>query len=297
MQHHRLEPVLGTRLDVSIGASRRRADPALRTLLAEIDRLERIFSIFDAGSELSRWKRGELPAGPSAELTAVLVRSADWHRLTNGAFNPSVGQITQRWREAELRNQLPGDDELASLAATTLPYVVSDGHVTQIAPCDAIDMNAFAKGVIIDVAAQTAWHAHTVDSLLINLGGDLVHRGAGGADVTIEHPDRRRGAAARLRIDNCSVATSGSSWRGVTVGGRWLGHVIDPRTAKPVHTVTSATVVAHDVATADVLATALMVDGEGVIGLVERHAEAWMFLDDREGQRCSKSWRALERDG
>jgi FAD:protein FMN transferase len=281
VDHHRVEPVLGTRLDVSIAARRaRHRDAALRTLLAEFDCGERRFSIFRSDSELSRWRRGELTANLSPELCELLVRAAQWHRLSCGAFNPNVGQMTRRWRQAEAEGRLPTDEELAAIAASAahLPYAVDDDRIVPTGACVSIDLNAFAKGLIVDSAVRTAWAAHDLETLLVNLGGDLVHRGAGHADVAVEHPDRRRGAVRTLRVDNCAVATSGSSWRGFRVGAQWFGHVLDPRTARPVEAVSSATVVADDAATADMLATILMVDGAAATGLVEAHARSWMLV-------------------
>ncbi|MDA1354173.1 MAG: FAD:protein FMN transferase, partial [bacterium] len=76
-------------------------------------------------------------------------------------------------------------------------------------------------------------------------------------------PGRKLGDYFRvLSVSDVAVATSGSYrnfWRDGT-SERLYSHIIDPRTGKPTTSaVISATVIAPDCATADGLATALMV--------------------------------------
>jgi len=62
-----------------------------------------------------------------------------------------------------------------------------------------------------------------------------------------------------IEVKNRSVATSGSSQRGLQIGGKWYSHVFDPRTGQPVERVASATVVAPRSIDADALAKACCV--------------------------------------
>jgi thiamine biosynthesis lipoprotein len=77
--------------------------------------------------------------------------------------------------------------------------------------------------------------------------------------------------ATSILISHHAVATSASYARPLTVAGKQVSHIVDPRTGLPVGHVASATVVAADAATADALATTLNVlsiqDG---LKLVER---------------------------
>ena len=63
----------------------------------------------------------------------------------------------------------------------------------------------------------------------------------------------------KVAIAGQGLATSGSARRGFRIDGRWYSHVIDPRDGWPVDRVASATVIAPDAATADVVATLLSV--------------------------------------
>ena len=86
--HH--EPVLGTVLHLYLkGHGRRALADAEGAALHEIQRLEQIFSVYLADSELNRWRRTPAlgPVGP--ELAALLRASLHWQRASSGAFNPS----------------------------------------------------------------------------------------------------------------------------------------------------------------------------------------------------------------
>lgn len=206
----------------------RSARRAVDAAIAEIERLEDIFSVYRQDSELQRWKRGEVPA--SAELTAVLALAWSWWQRTEGAFSPA----------AKTPPDLP------------LPYRLEADEAIPSDGAETIDLNAIAKGWIVDRAIQAALR-HSPEELMVNAGGDIVHRGGTPMVVHIEDPMRRGHGApiTALVLGDAAVATSGTSWRGT--------HVLDPRTGGRVEHIISATVVADDAASADALATALMV--------------------------------------
>jgi FAD:protein FMN transferase len=298
---NRIEPVLGTRLDVAINTtSHRSASGTLATLLGEIDRLERIFSIYDTSSELNLWKRSSRETAIVSDDLALLMRlGLQWQQRTHGLFHPAMRQITERWRQAERDGTSPTQDELGSLLARLAqePYLIDGNTITRTSMSSHLDFNALAKGLIVDRACDTTWQRHHPHTMMINLGGDLVHRGQGSVRVNIENPGKRADNAVPISstlISNSAAATSGNSWRGFSVNGEWLGHVIDPRTAKPSATAASATVVAASVAAADAAATALTILGADA-GAEFAAAEypdiaAWFIVDIDGHQRRSNTW-------
>jgi FAD:protein FMN transferase len=261
------EGVLGTRLSLSVrGTKASELRQVERQLLSEIDRLEAIFSVYRADSELSRWKTepGIAAAPVSVELRALLTLGLNWHERSDGIFNPCVGALSDRWRHASETQVLPTSVETQSLAegVAEMPYRFDDGQLQRTGNCSWLNFNALAKGLLIDLATASSLHDVSPSSVVVNVGGDLVHRGAGSAAVRVEDPFRPYDNAAPLDIvfvSNAGVATSGSSKRGVRIGDTWFSHIIDPRTGWPVDRVMSATVVASDAATADAIATVVSV--------------------------------------
>lgn len=254
------EPLLGTRVQLRIrAAAPELARIAEQRAVDEIIRLERVFSVYDPGSELCRWRAGDdSAAGP--ELVALLGRTIEWFAIGRGAFHPATAEVTARWRRAEAEGVEPAGDELAALAAPlgALPYALDHGRIVRRADSAGVDLNAVAKGHIVDAAAAAGAAVEGVTSVTVNAGGDLLHRGDGVVVVGIEDPHRPYDNApplTRVRLSNGGLATSGTARRGFRIAGQWYGHVIDPRRARPVAHIASASVLAPDAATADVAAT------------------------------------------
>ena len=222
-------------------AAARRVEDAV---LAEFDRIEALLTVHRPDSALVRWRSGAVD-DPGDEVVAVLDEAARWWRLGQGALHPATGAMTASWRRAERVGRVPDDADLDALAgaARSLPYEVVDGHLARTGDTSGVDLNALAKGWIVDRAVEVGRRLDGVSRLVVNAGGDLVHAGDGELTVAIEHPDRPHHNGApldRVSISNEALATSGSSHRGFRVAGRWYGHVLDPRTARPVDRVRAA---------------------------------------------------------
>lgn len=244
--------LLGTVTDVRIRA----LDPAashaaIDAALAEIERLEHVFTVFDDTSDLNRWRRGELDP-PSDDLADGLSLATAWRRRSGGVFDPAVAALVACWDRAAERDRHPTAGELAAARA----------DMTDTAPDPANpppwNLNALAKGLIVDRAVAVAGSIGAVTDVLVNAGGDLRHLGSEPVVVGIEDPFRPFDNAeptVRVALTDGALATSGGARRGWTIGGRRYSHVLDPRSGHPVDHVSSASVVARDAATADVVAT------------------------------------------
>lgn len=282
--------VLGTLLETRVVASDDDAREVDAAILAEIGRLDLVFSTYRPDSELRRWRAGRLDA-VSAELGVVLAEALAWSELSGGAFHPATEGLRRRWLDAEASGVLP-----EPVAAGPVPYGVDGDRVHRLGDCSGVDLNAIAKGFIVDAALAAGAAAGTAAAIVVNIGGDLRHWGAGDVRVGIENPatpwDNAR-PLTRIRVANGALATSGSARRGFRVGGRWFGHVLDPRTGWPVEQNPSVSVVALDAMTADAAATVL---GVGGLQLAERLGpEVDYLLVEADGtQHRSPGWAALE---
>jgi hypothetical protein len=124
-----------------------------------------------------------------------------------------------------------------------------------------IALNSFAKSYIADRAAQAALAAGA-SGISLNIGGDIVLRGALSEQVAVANP---RADAENdppldtLRLTNRTIATSGAYRRGVDINGRHFSHIIDPRTGETAEEILSSTVIAPDASEAGALATAFSV--------------------------------------
>ena len=308
--------VLGTVVEFSfevVGADDRmaddRAEAAADALFGEVDRLQAVFSAFDETSELSRWRSGELPgAETSDEFAALMGQVGFWQRWSAGLFNPLTGELSAVWAEAEGHGREPEPERLMALAAalTEPRFEMVGGRPTLTGDCSRLNVNAMAKGWIVDRAvAVVGDRFDDVDNLLVNAGGDLCHRGSGTATVGIENPQRpydNEPPLTVIEVTGEAVATSGASRRAFNVGGRRVGHVLDPRSGQPAEVSASVSIVAPSAMVADVIATpAAILTPEEAIELVDRaehttgEAIAALIVDHDGNRFPSARW--LERFG
>lgn len=216
-------------------------DAQAQRIFASIDEDEAQFSRFLPHSELSRFARGEVERDhASAELRQLLIRCEELRADTDGDF------------EHEPRRIAPAD----GAEDVSLPV---------------LDVNAFAKGWIVDRAAIVGI-ACGGRRFSINAGGDITivgHRHQA-QRVGIVDPGDPHNIIAVLEVMTGAVATSGRYERG--------DHL---RT--DAHVVQSATVVGPSLGTADALATAALVSGDVLASWWRRFPDYSILTIDDNG--------------
>lgn len=256
MRHY--EGVLGTALEVQVVAEREtQLDAAETCLLAELDRLEQVFSRFLPGSELNRLQhqRGR-QVNVSSEFAALLGQAQHIMTLTVGAFHPAADSLARLWAAGEPDGQTLND----VLEQMRRPLWTLEGQQVTLHTELTLNFNALAKGFITDAAARAAYQVPGVREVMLNIGGDIRHLGSQNVRVGIEAPGHLADNTEPLlfvRLSNQAVATSGLSHRGA--------HVFDPRSGQPLTaqlmSQCSVSVLAPTCAEADALATAFLVLG------------------------------------
>jgi thiamine biosynthesis lipoprotein len=256
--------VMGTVLGVRVaGADRPSALEASEAAVREIERVETLLSTWKRGGPLdllNRARPGE-PVRLGAQAAAVLSEVFDWSGRTGGAFDPTVLPLVRAW-DLRGRGRVPRKAELARAIEATgrerFEVDVESGSARRLFADAGIDEGAWGKGYALDRAAAALRRAGVREALL-DLGGQVFALGE--ATVAIADPRDRGRPAFRLSVADASVSTSGNSERGRTVGGRRIGHLLDPRTGNPAPDFGSATAVAASGLAADVLSTTFFVLG------------------------------------
>ena len=114
-----LEPHMGTLFKITLFApdaltATRSAEAAFR----RVEQLNRRMTDYDPDSELMRLSQhppGE-PVKVSDDLFNVLAEAQKFARLSDGAFDVTVGPQVQLWRKARKSRTLPSPSEIASQA-------------------------------------------------------------------------------------------------------------------------------------------------------------------------------------
>lgn len=258
------ENVLGTSFEMKVlSASESQADVAEDIALKEIDRLSSILSTYDPLSEFSQWQKSHgVAVKLSPELFEVLSLFEKWGKATSGALDPAAGEAIRVWKNAEKIQQLPAEKELsAAVQLVKQPHwQLNPENKTAIHLSSVpLVLNSFVKSYIINKVAQKVMELEGLKAAVVNIGGDMVIVGDRKELVSISNP---RASAendfpiTNLEISGKAIATSGDYRRGYSINGEWFSHIVDPRTARPVSAIISATVVSESAIDAGALATA-----------------------------------------
>ena len=277
---------MGTSLDLTIDAVDRAHALAASELAVEaIERADARLSTWRDDSELARFNRAPagVPQPVSPELAADLAAArACWAR-TGGAFDPGIGALVAAWG---LRNggRVPdaAERERAVAAGGIASLTVTAGTATRGKAGLVIEEGGFGKGAALADAVAALRSAPGVVSAQLDFGGQVAVVGPGGFRVDVADPTDRERPAVSLTVASGSVATSGNSERGITVGGRRYGHLLDPRSGEPVADFGSITVWAESAFDADCLSKLYVLGAEGALRWAAAHPEVQVLVLRRD---------------
>jgi thiamine biosynthesis lipoprotein ApbE len=296
------EDVLGTSLELKVVApDEETAKQAESIVLQEVDRLSEVFSHYSASSEFRRLC--DMPSGSSttvsSDLMTLLRRCEEWTRISHGAFNPGAELLCRRWQQAASNGVPPSAEELRELAGQVNQahwnLTVGSNTVTRLSTVP-LTLNAIAKGSILDAASLRVFdECMSIEGITVNIGGDI--RVAGQASEIIQVADPLNDSIGSPPIQTIvlargAIATSGISERSHKVGQSRLSHIINPVDGQPCNQIISASVIANDAETADVLATIFTVAPVSAsLNLAETIPGVECFLVDVSGSTfCSANW-------
>lgn len=255
---------------VLYASDERVARAAARAAYARVADLEDKMSDYRAESEVRRLQlRAREWVVVSPELFEVLSRAVQIARLSDGAFDPTVGPFVALWRESRRDRQLPTRVTLDSARQRVGWRKVSLDSVRRAVRLESegmqIDLGAIAKGYMLQ-AALDVLRARGARRALLEAGGDIVvgdaPPGRSGWHIEVPHAGSKM-VRASSALTNAAISTSGPSEQFVEIAGVRYSHVVDPQTGYGLTNPYEATVIAPEGAVADALSTALSVLGPG----------------------------------
>ena len=243
-------------------------------------RLHDTLNYFDPSSELSRLNAApaDTPFACSDLMwEAILAARRAW-RLTDGAFDVTVGPLMALWRRHAADGTTPAPDELAAVRQRVgfqrLSLDETARTVTKTADGMRLDFNGLAKGLALDLA-RTVADRPAFTACLLDFGGNLYLRqpdGAPGAGQVAIRPlvDGDAPLAILAGCNHRFIATSSNAERPLADGKRPVGHILSPATGLPVEACLSATAVTASGADSDALSTAVFVGGPALAQTIAR---------------------------
>lgn len=256
----------------------------------ELAAVDRACSRFRADSELSLLNAADGQARSVSELFAELIAAAlRAAELTGGDVDPTCGRaladIGYDRDFALLRQAGPGGRQRTSPAAAAPGWRARPtGRVpgwrrvhldrerlrVRLSGGARLDLGATAKAWAADRCAGRI-AAEQGAGVLINLGGDIAAAGrppAGGwqVRVTDDHAAGPGAPGQTVAIRSGGLATSSTTVRAWTVGGRRMHHIIDPATGEPARSCwRTVSVAARSCVDANTASTAAIIRGPAAL--------------------------------
>lgn len=268
-------------------------EPRLRAAgeeaLEEIHRIESRLSLYRPDSEIAEANRHAATRAVrlSPEVFRLLEHALLLSRATGGAFDVTAAPLLRAWGLMGGTGRVPDPGELeAARACVGSGWVVLDEAeftVRFARPGVTLDLGAIGKGYALDRAAE---------SLRENgVASGLLHGGTSSV-VAIGRPPEEVAEAWRIAIDGPAPGTTSLTgapaqdpehpiavvelhdesfavsavWgKGFESGGRFYGHVLDPRSGYPVDHVLLAAIALPSATESDAVSTALLVRGAEMV--------------------------------
>jgi len=284
--------VMGTVLEITVAApTEAEATAAMEELFRLAAELERIFTVFEPESPLSRLNRraGGGPQWVDPAIARILAESVAYWRLTGGIFDVTVGPLVDLWRLAVRRNEPPGETELAAslaLVGSDKILVRRGDSVALERPGMSVNLGGIAKGYALD-RMEEHLRARGISKAFVSFGQSSIlavgaPAGAPGWRVLLKDAGQGFAGVATLRDQSLSVSASFGQWS--EIAGRRYGHVIDPRSGKAMTRAAQAAVLAPSGALAEALSKSLLIltPQEG-LALLENEREVEGLLIEADG--------------
>ncbi len=294
-----LEPHMGTLFKITLFAS----DSLIATRSAEaafrrIEQLNRMMTDYDQRSELMQLS--QRPVGEAVKISEDLFNALEHAqriaRLSDGAFDVTVGPQVQLWRKSRKERTLPSADELAKVSRAVgwqklrLDYRARTATLT--VPGMRLDLGGIGKGYAAD-RALSVLRGFGVTRAMVAASGDLAigdpPPGKAGWSIAISSIDANRDRYTGIVIlKNVGISTSGDTEQFVEIDGKRYSHIVNPKTGYGLTERIGATVIAPNATTSDGLAKVLSVLGaERGMEILERepNVAALAVTIDSHGQK------------
>lgn len=230
------------------------------------------------------------PVVVSERVFELLEVSKRYHETTRGAFDPTIAPLMAIWGFDSGEGRVPSDDELSGvLQQCGIDHVQLDGDRGAVRFDRAgvgVDLGAIGKGFIVDRAVEHIKALGVDDGALVSGRSTVTVWGQSPRNepwlVGVADPRSPNDSVVELRVADGSISTSAAYEKRFKIAGVDYGHVLDPRTGRPVSRCRGVSVWTPTALRGDVASTALFVLGriEGEEILDDFAPIAAFFLED-----------------
>jgi thiamine biosynthesis lipoprotein len=264
---------------VAIVPDSKTAKKSIEAAFSRQKRVEELMSYHKSDSELNLINRlaYKEPVKVSDYTFEVLQSAMEFSKLTDGAFDVTVGPLVDLWHLAARQGRVPTGAELTKARSKVgwqnMILNVNQKTVRFAVDGMKLDLGGIAKGYAIDKSIKALKDCGAVGGM-VDIGGDIrcfgkPPKGNKNWFIGLQDPNEKFEIPVStgkpllvLKLTDEAIATSGGYRRFALIKGKKYSHIIDSDTGFGTDKLTSVTIIASDAVTADALATAVSVMGD-----------------------------------
>jgi thiamine biosynthesis lipoprotein len=270
--------IMGTNIYVEVWAETPvQGELAIRTVMAEMERINQLMSPYIDTSELSfiNATAGQQPVAISDEMFELIDKSVKISELTKGAFDITFASVGYLYNYKQ--NERPNEALIASLLdAINYKHIKLNTENKTVAFTHEkvkIDLGGIAKGHAVDNSISLLQRMGIMHGL-VTAGGDtrlIGDRRGKPWIVGIRDPRNKDKQAVVMPLQDSAMSTSGDYERYFEEDGKRYHHILSPKTGKSTYDVQSVSIIGPSSTLNDALSTAVFVMGlrEG-LGMINR---------------------------
>lgn len=274
-------------------------DAAAELVRQELERLDGLFNLYEADSELNRVHAaaGQTAVEVSPETADLLTRTLALQRQVGGV-NIAMGNVLALWHTARETGELPDAAALEQAREHTDAAGVSvDGNTVQLTdPALRLDLGGVAKGYAAQIIRERLT-ASGITTFLLDCGtSTLVCAGTpldkDGWTIAVRNPDASLNLSGTadpapflgtIAVTDRCVGVSGDYQKYFCKNGIYYSHIVDETTGYPAQHVRMVCVLTEDGFTSDYYSTALFAlpfeQARQVAESTPSLEALWMFRD------------------
>lgn len=291
---------MGTVLEITL-CNGQQTPSRFDDLFTQVTALEDQLTTFSPNSAVSQLnaQAGHGPMAVSPAVHEILTLSLRYWQQTRGTFDVTIGPIVTLWRQAAESDTPPSAaarQQARARIGGNLITLSPNGQVSLPRAGMRLDLGGIGKGYAID-QLKSVLQQQQQSNALLNFGQSSIWAlgappDAPGWRILVQRPDGEPAGVITLRDQALSI--SGTMGQPFIINGRHYGHIIDPRTGRPIQRNLQACILAPTATQAEALSKALLVLGEKRgIALLQQQPGVEGLLLDADGHRwMTKGWQA-----
>ena len=281
---------------VLYGPDREQLEQAAELAFAEAKRLDEELSNYKPESAWSQVNRfaAERPVTVPAELFDLLSACVNYSRLSDGAFDITVGPLMRVWGFYKGSGHLPQPGEVkASLDRVGYRNIVLDPRTQTVRFAKKgieMDPGGIGKGFAVDRMVEVLRKTGITIALVSGSGSSIYGMGAPpgekGWTISIRDPRDEARTVQEIVLHDESLSTSGSYEKFFEADGKIYAHIMDPRTGFPARGMLSVSVITPRTIDSEAWCKPFFINGRAWAAQHKPERTRAFFCEDKADQQC-----------